>query len=114
MRHLLAKSDPCLRDLQAFHAALDRDKGFDVDMLRNIAYLSEEIGEVVTAIRAFQEAEESAALDVAREHLGEELADCLAYILKLANYGGVELQEAYLKKMERNLTRTWSPGRRGG
>lgn len=75
-------------------------------MLRNIACLSEEIGEVVSAIRAFKRAEDASALDEARSQLGEELADCLAYILKLANYGSIDLQEAYLQKMERNLGRT--------
>ena len=114
MKHFLTKGNPGLRDLQAFHEALDRDKGFDVDMLRNIAYLSEEVGEVVTAIRALQEAENPAELDAARADLGEELADCLAYILKLANYGGVALEEAYVKKMQRNIDRTWSKARRGG
>jgi NTP pyrophosphatase (non-canonical NTP hydrolase) len=42
-----------------------------------------------------------------RESLGQELADCLAYIFKLANYTGVDLQEAYLKKMSENVERTW-------
>lgn len=103
----LPREHPCIRELQAFHEALDREKKFDVDMLRNIAYLSEEIGEVVSAIRAFKRAEDPSALDEARSQLGEELADCLAYILKLANYGSIDLQEAYLQKMERNLGRTW-------
>ena len=107
MKELLAKDDLCLRDLQAFHESLDREKGFDLDMLRNVAYLSEEIGEVVHAIRDFKKAEDSATLVQVRGHLGDELADCLAYILKLANYGGVDLQEAYVRKMTRNLDRTW-------
>jgi NTP pyrophosphatase (non-canonical NTP hydrolase) len=107
MKELITEGDLCLQDLQAFHESLDREKGFDLDMLRNAAYLSEEIGEVVHAIRVFEKAEGLAALERAREHLGEELADCLAYILKLANYGGVDLQEAYVRKMTRNLDRTW-------
>jgi NTP pyrophosphatase (non-canonical NTP hydrolase) len=107
MNELLAKDALCLRDMQAFHETLNREKGFDLDMLRNVAYLSEEIGEVVHAIRELEKAESSAAPEKAREHLGEELADCLAYILKLANYGGVDLQEAYARKMTRNLDRTW-------
>ena len=97
---------PRIAELQAFHVWLDRENGFDSDMLRNIAYLSEEVGEVVGAIRQLKEAEPS-ELARAREHLGEELADCLAYILKLANYGGIDLQQAYLLKMERNLSRRW-------
>jgi NTP pyrophosphatase (non-canonical NTP hydrolase) len=103
----LDKDILCIRDMQAFHESLDREKSFDVDMLRNVAYLSEEVGEVVSAIRDVQNAGEPSTLEDAKAHLGEELADCLAYILKLANYGGIDLQEAYARKMERNLTRTW-------
>jgi NTP pyrophosphatase (non-canonical NTP hydrolase) len=47
------------------------------------------------------------ALIEQRENIGQELADYLAYILKLANYTGVDLQEAYLKKMKKNLERVW-------
>ena len=97
----------CFREMQAFHEMLDREKGFDRDMLRNVAYLAEEVGEVVNAIRKVRDADGPLAEEAARAHLGEELADCLAYILKLANYGGLDLQEAYVKKMNRNLNRAW-------
>ncbi len=97
----------CLREMQTFHEMLDREKGFDRDMLRNVAYLAEETGEVVGAIRELRNADGASAEETARAHLGEELADCLAYILKLANYGGLDLQEAYVKKMNRNLNRAW-------
>lgn len=107
MKKILTKDNPCIRDLQTFHKWLDQEKDFDVDMLRNIAYLAEETGEVVSAIRDLQRAATPPSLDEAKIHLGEELADCLAYILKLANYGGVDLQEAYLEKMKQNLARTW-------
>lgn len=69
MSELLANDTFCLRDMQAFHESLDCEKGFDLDMLRNVAYLSEEIGEVVHAIRELEKAEGSAASDKAREHL---------------------------------------------
>jgi len=107
MSELLDDGNLSIRRLQAFHESLDHEKGFDQDLLRNVAYLSEEIGEVVTAIRDLKEADDPSALEEARAHLGEELADCLAHIVKLANYGGVDLQEAYVSKMERNLTRMW-------
>lgn len=94
MNVLFTKEHPSLREFQAFHESLDQEKGFDVDMLRNVAYLSEEIGEVVSAIRDFKKAKEPSALEAARCHLGEELADCLAYLLKLANYSNIALQEA--------------------
>ena len=107
MRQLLDGNELSIYQLQAFHESLDREKGFDQDLLRNVAYLSEEVGEVVAAIRDLNKAADPSAREEARAHLGEELADCLAYIVKLANYGGVDLQEAYVSKMERNLTRVW-------
>lgn len=97
----------CLREMQAFHKVLDHEKGFSTDMLRNVAFLSEEVGEVVTAIREFENADAPSVREAAKADLAEELADCLAYIIKLANYGGVDLQEAYVQKMKRNLNRTW-------
>ena len=107
MNDLFTTDHPTLRAFQAFHESLDQEKSFDVDMLRNVAYLAEEIGEVVSAIRDFKKAEDPAALEATKNHLGEELADCLAYILKLANYSNIDLQDAYVKKMKRNLGRTW-------
>ncbi len=108
MEELLSRDQLCIRELQTFHELLDREKGFDADLLRNVAYLSGEIGEVVSAVRNFKTADEPTILEEARNHFGEELADCLAYILKLANYGGIDLQESYLKKMRKNLSRAWN------
>jgi NTP pyrophosphatase (non-canonical NTP hydrolase) len=108
MKEILDKNHPTLRDLQAFHEWLDREKGFDTDMFRNVAFLSGEIGEVVKAIREIHWAQNEDGGQLARAHMGEELADCLAYILKLANCAGVDLQDAYRCKMKRNVTRTWS------
>ena len=107
MSDFFNRDQVCLREMQAFHEMLDREKGFDRDMLRNVAYLAEEAGEVVGAIRELRVSNDPSAEETARAHLGEELADCLAYILKLANYGGLDLQEAYVKKMNRNLNRAW-------
>jgi NTP pyrophosphatase (non-canonical NTP hydrolase) len=109
MEDILENSHLTLRDLQAFHEWLDGEKGFDMDMFRNVAYLSGEIGEVVKAIREINWSQNEDQGREARAHMGEELADCLAYIAKLANCAGVDLQEAYVRKMKRNVTRTW-PG----
>ena len=103
-----------ISDLQAFHVALDEKKGFDLDMIRNIAYLVGELGEVVHAARHFQRQNGQPTELEAREHLGEELADCLAYLLKLANYAGIDLQAAYVEKMRRNISRTWPTRTTGG
>jgi len=48
-----------------------------------------------------------AALDQQRDGLAEKLADCLACLVKLANYAGGDLEAAYLGQMRRNLKREW-------
>jgi NTP pyrophosphatase (non-canonical NTP hydrolase) len=42
-----------------------------------------------------------------REELGSELADVTLYLLQLASVSGIDLEEAVLKKIEINKTRTW-------
>ena len=107
MPELPAEADLTLRNLQAFHGSLDQEKSFDTDVIHNVAYLTAEVGEVMGAIRELKRGE--AAPETARAHIGEELADCLAYVLKLANYLNVDLQDAYVQKMQTNLARTWYP-----
>jgi len=110
-----------LADLQVFHRWLDEQKQFDPDIMFNMVLLIGEIGEVAEVLKRVRKkarglekrqndppdgAMESALADY-REELGAELADCLGYIFKLANYTGVDLQEAYLKKMAINMHRNW-------
>ena len=112
MKELLSKENLSLKDLQTFHKALDEEKHFDQDVFRNVAYLSSEIGEFVSAIRKLRkvinETNETEEIN-ARNHVGEELADCLAYVVKLANYAEIDLYEAYISKMKQNLNREWHP-----
>jgi len=109
MTDLLFKDNLGLQDLQAFHKELDKEKQFDQDIFRNIAYLSGEIGELVSAIRKLRKIKDLSEEADARNHVGEELADCLAYVVKLANYAEVDLHEAYVNKMRKNMNREWHP-----
>jgi NTP pyrophosphatase (non-canonical NTP hydrolase) len=108
-----------IQDFQAFHRWFDQKNNFDPDILFNMVLLSGEVGEVAQVLKKIRrkarllqgehEPEEAMALALSeyRENLGHELADCLAYLFKLANYAGIDLQEAYLRKMAENLDRTW-------
>ena len=107
MQQLLSKDELGLQELQAFHREFDKEKHFDQDIFRNIAYLSGEIGELVSAIRRLRRASDVASESEARIQVGEELADCLAYIVKLANYAEIDLHEAYINKMRKNTGREW-------
>ncbi len=110
-----------LGDFQRFHRALDQEKGFGSDLGMNFAGLTEEVGEVgreikLALIRADQlwrnTGNRHEALDRAiaerRDALAEEMADVLAYLLKLANYTGIDLEAAYVRKMGRNWQRDFS------
>ena len=103
---------PTLSDLQRNHRELDAAKHFYTDLYFNTLLLQEEVGEVSSAVAQLWRAEQrtgdpDAALSQHRDAIAEELADCLAYLVKLANYAGIDLEAAYLTKMRRNLGREW-------
>lgn len=112
MLELLQKEPLSLRHMQAFHTELDAAKGFDTDFIKNVAYFTAEVGEMINAYRSYSKlldrAEPTREAAHAHNHLAEELADCLAYIIKLANYAEVDLEAAYVEKMTRNVGREWS------
>ena len=109
-----------LTDYQRVHVELDRNKGFITDMYFNYLCLSEEMGELGSELaevwrqeatlarqgKTRQEAKRT-ALEKRRERLKDELADCMAYLLKVANDAGINLEEAYLAKMRVNQERQW-------
>lgn len=105
---------------QEFHHQLDNDKQFDPDLFFNYILLTEEMGEIASELvkiwvdgkrltddgRSPAEAHQE-AINRGRASLRSELADLLAYTLKLANYTGIDLEQAYLEKMRKNLGRQW-------
>ena len=105
---------------QEFHRHLDNQKGFDPDLFFNYILLTEEMGEVASELvkiwgdtkrlasngRTQEEAHQE-AITRHRATLRNELADLLAYTLKLANYTGIDLEQAYLEKMRANIGRSW-------
>jgi deoxyadenosine/deoxycytidine kinase/NTP pyrophosphatase (non-canonical NTP hydrolase) len=109
-----------LADYQRFHSALDSDKGFITDLYFNYLCLSEEMGELGSELAHFWREEARSrvkgmdpeqarreAMSKRRGYLESELADCMAYLLKLANYAGIDLESAYVDKMNTNRSRTW-------
>ena len=109
-----------LADYQRFHEEMDQAKGFYTDIYFNYLCLSEEMGELGhefarlwkeenTLMGLGQPAEQSlqTALEQCRRSIAGELADCMAYLLKLANYTGIDLETAYLTKMQTNRQRKW-------
>lgn len=72
--------------------------------LTNMAQLTEEVGEVarIIARRYGEQSEKESDKD---KDLGEELADVLFVVLCLANQTGVDLQEAFDKKLKLKAAR---------
>jgi len=109
-----------LADYQRFHEELDKAKGFYTDIYFNYLCLSEEMGELGHELARLWQAENTlmgqghpaaqslqTALEECRRSIAGELADCMAYLLKLANYTSIDLETAYLTKMQTNRQRTW-------
>lgn len=67
--------------------------------LTNMAQLTEEVGEVarIIARRYGEQSEKESDKD---KDLGEELADVLFVVLCLANQTGIDLQDAFDKKLD--------------
>ena len=93
--------------IDAYVAAV-LDKRFPTDLYFNFMLLQEEIGELAKAFAQRWVAQSTGRPDDALPAIREELADVLAYVIKLANYAGVDLEEAYLHKMQANEGRNWS------
>ncbi|WP_400074762.1 nucleotide pyrophosphohydrolase [Winogradskyella sp. R77965] len=72
--------------------------------LTNMAQLTEEVGEVarIIARRYGEQSEKESDKD---KDLGEELADVMFVVLCLANQTGIDLQEAFDKKMNKKAKR---------
>jgi len=72
--------------------------------LTNMAQLTEEVGEVarIIARRYGEQSEKESDKD---KDLGEELADVLFVVLCLANQTGVDLQEAFNRRMDKKTKR---------
>jgi len=103
----LAAGERRLRDFQAFHDWLDGARRFSRDPLLNFVKMQEEIGELARLVAARSGAKTDVEAPSTLEAVGLELADVLAYLLKLANSLGVDLEAAYLEKMQANLNRRW-------
>ncbi|WP_297703264.1 nucleotide pyrophosphohydrolase [uncultured Eudoraea sp.] len=67
--------------------------------LTNMAQLTEEVGEVARII-ARRYGEQSEKESDKEKDLGEELADVLFVVLCLANQTGIDLQQAFDRKLE--------------
>lgn len=105
MPHLAEKPD--LAALQRYVAEMKRERGFNTeDRIAECFMLGEEVGELFKAVR---KAEGWRLTDHTREEsVGDELADCLIYLLSIANQHGIDLEQAFRDKETKNAKRVWT------
>ena len=98
---------PTLADFQAYVKTITTLRGFDHETLPEVFQLFlEECGELAKAARkahGIKTDPNSKSYDVA-----EEAADVFIYLATLCNYLGVDLEQAFRHKEEKNKLRTWS------
>lgn len=102
------KSSPTLTDLQKYVSAMVRKRGFSEEGLIEVVLLFvEEVGELAKAIRFDQGLKCSSDAVERVKSIGSELADCLIYLLDLANLANVELEKAMREKEAVNSEKKW-------
>ena len=104
---LVLKDNPTLRDFQQYVLQMKQERGFNTtDKFYECCLLAEECGEVISAVRKNSKngsiGSGSKVGDVA-----EELADVFIYTCSLANMHGIDLEQAFRDKEEKNKQRTW-------
>lgn len=107
MSDLSLKQQPTLQDLQTYVDAAVRERGFDKDdVAKRFMLLAEEVGEFAKAARktaGMKFAEDTST----RDSVDEEAADVLIVLLGLCNMLGIDLEQAFRDKEEKNKKRTW-------
>ena len=112
-----------MRDVQEYLKTFQKEMKWEISnsnykdtrasILNNYMLLTTEIGEVAEEFRAvFNETyklintdgmNEDQAFEIAKEmhkeNIGKEIADCLAYLIKFANYLEIDLEESFYSKM---------------
>lgn len=109
------RKEPCipiratLPALQSYINQVVRIRGFGEESVRDVLLLlTEEVGELARAVRK-HEGLKVGQNDSSRDKtIDAELADCLIYLLDLANLTGIDLASAFFHKESENAKRTWT------
>ncbi|WP_423800767.1 hypothetical protein [Neobacillus sp. SAB-20_R2A] len=112
-----------MKDIQEFLKEFQREMNWEISnnsykesrasILNNYMLLTTEVSEVAEEFRAifnktssfvinegFGEADAfKLAKEIHKENIGKELSDCIAYIVKFANYLEIDLEDSFYKKM---------------
>ena len=82
------------------------ERGFDDETVsQKFMLLLEEAGEFAKAAR--KQADLTQAIDTAKEDMHDAAADVFAVLLDICNQLGLDLEQAFIKREQKNQTRTW-------
>lgn len=102
------KEKPLLKDYQAHVKAFCEANGWNKNSSTELFLLfMEEVGELAKAVRN----ENNLYQEEARKHkkfeLAEEFADVFSYLLDMANFFNIDMEDAYRMKHAINEKRVW-------
>jgi len=96
---------PTLTELQDYVRCMVKRRGFEKETIKDVLLLFvEEVGELAREIRSFTDLKVSGK---PKDNLRQELADCLIYLIDLANLSNIELGNAVREKEKINSGRKW-------
>ncbi len=100
------KKGPTLQDYQKYVAESVRERGFKDDTIQQrFMLLIEECGEFARAAR--KHAGLGFAADTHTAELDQEAADVFIILLGMCNMMGIDLEQAFRDKEEKNKQRVW-------
>ena len=99
--------NPTLPEYQRYMDEICKERGWTKDSYaEKFLLFTEEVGELAKAMRKtqglYQEQAKPGSLDLA-----EEFSDVFSYLLDLANYFQIDLEQAFREKEQINSTRNW-------
>ena len=111
-RHkMFTRKQLTLKELQDYVHDMTELRGFERETIEHaMLLLVEEVGELAKATRNLLGIRSSRKRDL-RKNVREELADCLIYLLDIANLANVDLENAVREKERRNSRRKWRYGK---
>ena len=104
--HPVLGAKPTLAEVQAYVGATNTFRGHDTSVSACLLLLCEEVGELAKAARKST----GIRIDAAKAddmHVDEEAADVLWMLASACNSLGVDLEQAFRSKEEKNKLRTW-------
>lgn len=102
------KEKPTFSDFQKYVTELELERGFsEQNTIDKCLLLGEEVGELFKAVRK----SEGLAMDANSTYteIGDELTDIFIYLCAIANRKGIDMEEAFRVKEEKNKHRVWKP-----